>query len=377
METDIKTDIKTVKSELADMKDMLMKLIKQLDEKKDPAIECTHEAFKSRVEALETDNADLRAKNVELRALLEESRSTSARANDMQSSGIQIPRQTSRQPVETTITTSNRYSALSSRGTDDEEPVITGSQSSRGDEAPETTGHRSTRRANQTSRRVPPNQRDGSRDQPEPEQTQRAAIMIIGDSIIKQIDPKKLSKKTVYKRSFPGKTCDQISDEIDGIHTDVEPSHVIIHAGTNNMPAESADSCVTKIENLAMKTRNTYQNARIGISSLTHREDINVSMKQSEVNNKLKEMAHRNNFDFIDNSHIDGSCLNSSKLHLNAKGSAYLATSFIKFIRPSGNGNSYRPRKPDFHISSIQQLGKILMELGSHTPNGKPRSRYH
>ena len=142
------------------------------------------------------------------------------------------------------------------------------------------------------------------------------------------------------------------------------------------MPAESADSCVTKIENLAMKTRNTYQNARIGISSLTHREDINVSMKQSEVNNKLKEMAHRNNFDFIDNSHIDGSCLNSSKLHLNAKGSAYLATSFIKFIRPSGNGNSYKPRKPDFHISSIQQLGKILMELGSHTPNGKPRSRY-
>lgn len=191
VETDMETDMKTVKSELADMKDMLMKLIEQLDEKKDPAIECTHEAFKSKVEALETDNADLRAKNVELRALLEESRSTSARANDMQSSGIQIPRQTSRQPVETTITTSNRYSALSSRGTDDEEPVITGSQSSRGDEAPETTGHRSTRRANQTSRRVPPNQRDGSRDQPEPEQTQRAAIMIIGDSIIKQIDPKK------------------------------------------------------------------------------------------------------------------------------------------------------------------------------------------
>ena len=368
METDIKTDIKTVKSELADMKDMLMKLIKQLDEKKDPAMECTHEAFKSRVEALETDNADLCAKNVELRALLEESRSTSARANDMQSSGIQISRQISRQPAETTITTSNRYSALSSRGTDDKEPVITGSQSSRGDEAPETTGHRSARRANQTSRRVPPNQRDSSHDQPE--QTQRAAIMIIGDSIIKQIDPKKLSKKTVYKCSFPGQTCDQISDEIDGIHTDVEPSHVIIHAGTNNMPAKSADSCVTKIEN-------TYQNARIGISSLTHREDINVSMKQSEVNNKLKEMAHRNNFDFIDNSHIDGSCLNSSKLHLNAKGSAYLATSFIKLIRPSGNGNSYRPRKPDFHISSIQQLGKILMELGSHTPNGKPRSRYH
>lgn len=107
-----------------------------------------------------------------------------------------------------------------------------------------------------------------------------------------------------FQRSFPGKTCDQISDGIDGIITDIEPTHVILHAGTNNLPAESADCCVTKIKNLALNTRKKFQNAKIGISSLTHREDINVSMKQSEVNKKLKEMAHRNSFDVIDNSHI-------------------------------------------------------------------------
>ena len=71
--------------------------------------------------------------------------------------------------------------------------------------------------------------------------------MIIGDSIIKHIDPRKLSKKSVYKRSFPGKRIEEIHDEIDNIHLNVEPSHVIIHviihAGTNNLPSEGADSC--------------------------------------------------------------------------------------------------------------------------------------
>ncbi len=52
----------------------------------------------------------------------------------------------------------------------------------------------------------------------------------------------------------------------------------------------------------------------------------------SAVNGKLKEMANNDDFVFIDNSHIDGTCLNGSKLHLNAKGSAYLASNFIKFI---------------------------------------------
>ena len=38
-------------------------------------------------------------------------------------------------------------------------------------------------------------------------------IIIIGDCIIKNIDPRKLSKKPVRKFTYPGKTADQISEE--------------------------------------------------------------------------------------------------------------------------------------------------------------------
>ena len=39
-------------------------------------------------------------------------------------------------------------------------------------------------------------------------------IVIIGDSIIKNIDPRRLSKNPVRKFTFPGKTADQISEEV-------------------------------------------------------------------------------------------------------------------------------------------------------------------
>ena len=81
----------------------------------------------------------------------------------------------------------------------------------------------------------------------------------------------------------------------------------------------------------------------------------------SEVNEKLKEMSSRNGFHFIDNSHIDGSSLNGSKLHLNAKGSAYLATSFIKILRPSAN----KARRPQGFHAPLRQLGQLIMQLAS------------
>ena len=42
-------------------------------------------------------------------------------------------------------------------------------------------------------------------------------IVIIGDSIIKHIIPKKISSRNVTKITFPGKTADEISNQLDQI----------------------------------------------------------------------------------------------------------------------------------------------------------------
>ena len=206
---------------------------------------------------------------------------------------------------------------------------------------------------NESTRSQP---KGGAKSRAQPE-----SVLIIGDSLIKNIDSQKLTKKTVDKRMYPGKTTDQICHEIDSINIDVEPSYVIVHSGTNNLPSDSVESSVLKTENLAFKIRNKFQTSKIGICSLTHREDISVSTKLSEVNEKLKEMSSRNGFHFFDNSLIDGSCLNGSKLHLNSKGSAYLATSFIKFLRSSAN----KSRRPHSFHAPLRQFGQLIMQLAS------------
>ena len=112
-----------------------------------------------------------------------------------------------------------------------------------------------------------------------------------------------------------------------------DPSPVIIHTGTNNLSSESAESCVTEIKNLAIKVKNKFPNSSVGISGIVYREDINVDSKRVKVNEMVQLMAEDNKIVYRDNSVIDASALNGSRLHLNAKGSSLLAVQFIKFSR--------------------------------------------
>ena len=178
--------------------------------------------------------------------------------------------------------------------------------------------------------------------------------MLIGDSMIKHIDPKKLSQRRVHKFSYPGKTAGEIAEVVDSIAVASDPSHVLIHTGTNNLPSESAESCVTEIKNLALKVKKKFPNSSVGISGMVYREDINVDSKRVKVNEMVQLMAKDNNILYIDNSVIDSSALNGSKLHLSAKGSSLLAVQFIKFLR-SRSDNFYQSRKC-FRYPVIQRL---------------------
>ena len=194
--------------------------------------------------------------------------------------------------------------------------------------------------------------------------------MLIGDSVIKHIDPKKLLQRHVHKFSYPGKTTGEIVEAVDNIAVASDPSNVIIHTGTNNLQSESADSSVADIRSLVLKVKNKFPNSSIGT---VYREDINVNAKRIEVNEMVKLIAEDNNIIYIDNSVIEASALNGSRLHLNAKGSSLLAVQFIKYLR-SGSGKHNQTLK-GFQSSAIHQLGKLLMELGNFPSPARDRRR--
>ena len=197
-------------------------------------------------------------------------------------------------------------------------------------------------------------------------QKAKSSIVIIGDSIVKHINPTKLSKRKVHKFTYPGKTASEINNEVNTIDLNQAPSHVIVHAGTNNIPLQSVGECVNDIEKLVIGVKEKFPNAEIGISSITLRQDIASTAKIKEVNAKIKIITQNHDVKFIDNSSLDKSSLNCSKLHLNSKGSATPATHFINFTH--GGKSTSKPQKGskrDFHKGNMIQLEELL-KLISH-----------
>ena len=109
-----------------------------------------------------------------------------------------------------------------------------------------------------------------------------------------------------------------------------------------------------------------FPNAKVGISGITIRNDIESSAKMADVKNKIKEMCIRHNYTFIHHKNINGSCLNGSKLHLNAKGSALLAVDFINFLRGGKLSATYSRNRQyeNFQIErTVRQLENILRTI--------------
>ena len=202
--------------------------------------------------------------------------------------------------------------------------------------------------------------------------TAKPCVVMVGDSMIKHVDPKKLSKKKVYKYTYPGETAESISAKMSTLNAQIQPSHVIIHVGTNNIPIDSTEDCALKISNLATNLKEKFPHAKIAISGIIQRQDIQAAGKIEEVNKILKQNCLSNSMSFIDNLSIDSSCLNGSGIHLSAKGTAILATKFIKFLRGDEHSMS-SSRNEDFHISALHQLlGNFLRSM---TTSPVPRHR--
>jgi hypothetical protein len=123
---------------------------------------------------------------------------------------------------------------------------------------------------------------------------------LVAKSIIKHIEPNKLSRRTVHKFTYRGKTSEEISEAIDNTQTKIDPSHVISIVVQIIYPStSSAEVCATKIINLAMKVRNIFPNAKVGVSGLTYREDVSVNTIRVEVNEKLKNLSVIHEFSYI------------------------------------------------------------------------------
>ena len=139
--------------------------------------------------------------------------------------------------------------------------------------------------------------------------------------------------ESVKVQPHPGASTDDLIDHIKpAIHKNLDI--VVIHTGTNN-DLQNNCNIVKKAKKLisAVKEVDKETSVKIALSSIINREDESFKDKINDVNNKLKNYCNSVVMDFIDNSNIDGSCINIDKLHQNRTRTAALAKNLCRFVR--------------------------------------------
>ena len=192
----------------------------------------------------------------------------------------------------------------------------------------ETSNSRSrTDRATRTS--------DSVRNDPTNQSAKRKEVFIVGDSILKNLQGRKLSRSSKVKvSSFPGCTTMDMRDHIKPILRR-NPDAIVMHVGTNSLRSSATvRDCAEEIVNLATMISNE-SSADLAISAIIPRSDNEVlAVKVSGVNKILKTFCNQNGWGYVDHSNISPQHdLNRSGLHLNTKGTARLATNFINYLR--------------------------------------------
>ena len=153
------------------------------------------------------------------------------------------------------------------------------------------------------------------------------------DSIVKHLRGYELSRKVenckVYVKSFSGAKVMCIEDYVKPTLREM-PTHIILHVETNDVPTKKApEQIVENIANLVIKLK---RNCDVSISGITARSD-QYQKKTADVNRVLTVKCREKKLQFLDHGNtITARHLNTSRLHLNTRGTQMLSNVFAEAI---------------------------------------------
>ena len=156
--------------------------------------------------------------------------------------------------------------------------------------------------------------------------------MLVGNSIIKQIQGWKLGKKvghSVVVKSFSGATTSDMKHYLKPT-LEKNPQQILLHVGTNDLRDQNPNVVVDNVVELARKIE-SETNACIILSELVARSDNVSSDSVKTVNRKLKKFCNQNNWKLVQHQNITTNDLKSG-LHLNNRGNNILFNNFVNCL---------------------------------------------
>ena len=157
--------------------------------------------------------------------------------------------------------------------------------------------------------------------------------MLVGDSIIKQVQGWKLGKKVGHRvvvKAFSGATTTDMKHYLKPT-LEKNPQQILLHVGTNDLRDQNPNVIVDNVVELARKIA-SETNAQIILSELVTRSATVSNVSAKTVNKKLKKFCNQNNRKLVQHQNITINDLNQSGLHLNNRGNNILFNNFANCL---------------------------------------------
>ena len=158
---------------------------------------------------------------------------------------------------------------------------------------------------------------------------------IIGDSLVKWIDPKRVCPGTETELvCLPGARVGDIKKSVKRFAANFQPKNLILCTGTNHIPDESTHAINHKVKMLLEYTKALLPNTKIFLNSILPKYEETFSPGILELNKFLFVTCKKVGVDFIYNKqfwtgnghNINFSLLAKDKLHLSKKGVATMGS---------------------------------------------------
>ena len=167
----------------------------------------------------------------------------------------------------------------------------------------------------------------------------RTITLLIGDAMVKHIDPNKLSRrKTIVCKSIPGTKIDDAFDITKDLVETHQVSEIIIHLGTNNLTSvDEPNEIVAKMASFCDNLLKSFTMLKtITISTIIHRSQATpyLTWKTHRVNAAFKLLANQRSWSIVDNDCIDvDSHIAVDGVHLNHRGVKAYTRNLIRHLR--------------------------------------------
>ena len=157
-------------------------------------------------------------------------------------------------------------------------------------------------------------------------------ILILGDSMVNQMDEDRLSastKKNVKVRSFGGLNTVSIYPKLEPL-LKKKPSKIILHIGTNQATDNTSDIIFNNLLDLKKYIESHLDGVTVILSCpITRVDSTKAKLTVNNLTAKIKLLGIKH----LLNINVDENCLGRKGLHLNQRGVGRFAMNLISLIR--------------------------------------------